>query len=153
MRRLNLDSAQLRTFEGMPDGYGAPFAAIGEAIGAEHLAAQLVELAPGTRLCPYHWEAGQEEWLLVLEGLPTVRTPEGRRELRRGDVACFPRGEAGAHQILNESDADARVVMLSERREPNVIGYPDSGKVGVRAASLRGNYRLDSAVGYWDGEP
>ena len=152
MRRLNLRTAGLRTFDGMPDGYGAPFAAIGDAIGAQHLAGQLVELAPGQKLCPYHWEAGQEEWLLVLDGRPTVRTPEGPRELRSGDVVCFPRGEAGAHQVLNESDAGARVVMLSERRTPNVIVYPDSGKVGVRSSSLRGNYRLESAVDYWDGE-
>jgi hypothetical protein len=35
---------------------------------------------------------------VVLRGRPTLRTPEGERELVEGDVACFMRGAAGAHQ-------------------------------------------------------
>ena len=30
-------------------------------------------LAPGESVCPYHFEFGSEEWLLVLEGRPTLR--------------------------------------------------------------------------------
>jgi uncharacterized cupin superfamily protein len=152
MRRFNVLTAELRGHEGEPEGYGAAHARVGDAIGGERMAGQVVELAPGQRLCPYHWEAGQEEWLVVLDGEPSVRTPEGETRLRSGDVACFPRGERGAHQVRNDSGAPARVVMLSERRSPNVVVYPDSGKVGVRAEGVRGNFRLGDGVGYWDGE-
>ena len=48
---------------------------------------------------PYHFHHGMEEWLLVVDGTPTLRTPDGERELRRGDVVCFPPGPDGAHQV------------------------------------------------------
>ena len=34
-----------------------------------------------------------EEWLLVVSGTPTLGGPEGERELVRGDVVVFARGE------------------------------------------------------------
>ena len=49
----------------------------------------MYELAPGNRICPYHWHFGEEEWLLVVTGAPTLRTPEGERVLRPWDVAVF----------------------------------------------------------------
>jgi uncharacterized cupin superfamily protein len=41
----------------------------------------------------------------VLRGEPTLRTPEGERVLKQGDVVCFPRGKDGAHQIINRTDS------------------------------------------------
>jgi uncharacterized cupin superfamily protein len=37
-----------------------------------------------------------------------MRTPEGWRALREGDVS-FPVGERGAHQFLNRTDAPVRL--------------------------------------------
>ena len=108
-------------------------------------------LAPGDASAQYHWEASQEEWLLVLEGSPTVRTPEGEQALRAGDVACFERGPAGAHQVINRSDAPVRIVLLSEVGRPEVIVYPDSGKVAVTTDGwVDGIFRLEDTVGYWE---
>ena len=43
------------------------------------------ELPPGQSICPYHYELGDEEWLIVLAGRPTLRTPEGeQRAAARG---------------------------------------------------------------------
>lgn len=137
---------------GGPDGFAGRAAVIGRAIGARHLAGQLVVMEPGERPYPYHWEAGQEEWLLVLEGAPGVRTPEGEQVLRAGDVVCFPAGPGGAHAVSNPGDATARLIIFSDRRSPNVVVYPDSRKVGVRAAGVRHSFPEASAVDYWDGE-
>jgi uncharacterized cupin superfamily protein len=41
----------------------------------------LYELRPGAK-SPYHWHFGEEEWLLVVGGVPTLRTPKGERVLR-----------------------------------------------------------------------
>ena len=49
-------------------------------------------MPPGEKLWPYHWELGCEEFLVVVSGTPTVRTPEGERELAPGDVVHFPEG-------------------------------------------------------------
>jgi uncharacterized cupin superfamily protein len=108
------------------------------------------ELPPDQSICPYHWEAGDEEWLIVISGRPTLRTPDGELELDPWDAVCFPAGAEGAHKVTNRSDATARVGMLSTRNEPGVSVYPDSNKVGAWPPGKL--FRLDDAVDYWDGE-
>ena len=119
----------------------------------------MYELAPGKKVCPYHWHFGEEEWLLVVAGSPTLRTRTGERTLRPWDVAVFARGEAGAHEVRNDTDAPARVVMLSTASDPEVCVYPDSGKVGVFAGWSRKDgqkvqliNRPEANLDYWDGE-
>lgn len=153
MRRFNWHSADLRRDGDEPPGYDAAYAQIGEAIGGEHLGGTLFELEPGQHSAPYHWEAAIEEWVIVLEGRPTLREPDGERELRAGDLVCFSPGPAGAHRLTNRTEERVRIVMLSDRRETNVVVYPDSGKVGVRTPDLRKNYRVETDVAYWDREP
>jgi len=67
----------------------------------------------------------------VLEGTPFLRTPDGTEELKPRDVAFFPRGPKGAHQVGNRSDERALVLMWSEVTYPSATAYPDSDKVGV----------------------
>ena len=42
------------------------------------LGASVYDLPPGQSICPYHYEYGEEEALIVLEGTPTLRHPGGR---------------------------------------------------------------------------
>lgn len=127
---------------------------VGRRIGGELIGASMYELEPGNRLWPYHTHYANEEWLLVLAGRPTLRTPEGEQELREGDVAAFPRGDAGMHQVINRTEAPIRVLMLSTMLMPEIVKYADSGKIGARDAA--GNRLLLSRPGptldYWDGE-
>jgi len=90
------------------------------------------ELAPG-EASPYHWHAGEEEWLVVVAGRPTVRTPAGERVLGPWDTAVFVRGETGAHQVRNESKEPVRIVFFATRGDPDVRVYPDDGAVTVVA--------------------
>jgi uncharacterized cupin superfamily protein len=106
-------------------------ARIGRQVGAERIGASVYELPPHQALCPYHWEAGNEEMVIVLSGKPSIRTPEGWRELAPGEVVPFPRGPDGAHQVANRGDEQSRVLMLSELNGPAVVVYPDSDKTGV----------------------
>src|SRR3954470_7673681 len=115
MAHFNLDRAELEPTPGGPEPFRAQEAWIAGPIGAEHLGGGLLEIPPGKTAWPYHWEAAQEEWLIVLSGTPTVRTPDGEEVLSPGDVVCFGCGPAGAHQVRNDSDADCRVVMVSNR--------------------------------------
>jgi len=141
-------------------GYARRERRLGEELGATLWGTSVYELAPGERVCPYHWHFGEEEWLLVLAGTPTLRTPEGERVLRAWDVAAFVRGEAGAHEVRNDSDEPARVAMLSTASDPEVCVYPDSGKVAAfagwsRADGQRINLmnRPGANLDYFDGEP
>jgi uncharacterized cupin superfamily protein len=154
MRRFNLHAAELQRDAEDPPGYDETgYAKVGPAIGAAMLAGSLYELPPGHGVCPYHYELGDEEWLIVLEGAPTVRHPEGEETLEAGDIVCFPAGPAGAHKVMNRSAATVRVLMVSTRRMPAVAVYPDSDKIGVWSEAGREiMVRRESAVDYWDGE-
>ena len=99
--------------------------------GGEHLGASLFELPPGQALYPMHYHLGNEELLIVVDGFPSLRTPEDERVLERGEVVSFPRGASGAHQIVNRSDADARVLLISEMNAPEVVIRPESGKLSA----------------------
>jgi uncharacterized cupin superfamily protein len=144
---------------GDPPGYRVRGEQVGKAAGSERLGASLYEVPPGNSICPYHWHSANEEMLIVLSGTPTLRTPDGERELAEGDVAGFPVGERGAHKVTNNSSAPLRVLMISEMNHPEVGVYPDSKKVmarqqapGTPATGLRAIFRLDDRVDYWDGE-
>ena len=152
MALLNLERASLTVPPHAPVGFAVRDMDLGPDIGARHLAGSLYEIPPGPHAWPYHWEATQEEWLLVLSGTPTVRTPDGEEQLERGDLVCFPVGPDGAHQVLNRSAATCRVLMLSNRDPVNVVVYPDSGKVGVRTPWMHPNFPESAAVDYWEGE-
>jgi uncharacterized cupin superfamily protein len=140
-----------------PPGFRARRARIGYELATERIGCSLFELPPGEAAYPYHFHYADEELLIVLRGRPTLRTPEGRRELAEGEVVSFPLGEAGAHQLLNDSDETATFITLSSHGRPDIVVYPDANKIGVgerlpRGGGLRAFFRRDDAVGYWEGE-
>jgi uncharacterized cupin superfamily protein len=90
----------------------------------------IYDLEPGQSSSPYHYEY-EEEWLLVVDGTLLLRAPDGEHTLERGDLVRFPPGPAGAHKLMNRSDASARTLMFSSSRAPAVSVYPDSDKIGV----------------------
>jgi uncharacterized cupin superfamily protein len=154
MKRYNLHSAETSFDDDDPEGYKAAYVRVGPEIGAAMLGATIYDLPVGQSICPYHYEYGNEEWLLVLDGRPTLRHVEGEEELAPGDVVNFPVGPEGAHKVTNRTDASVRVVMLSTKSEPAVAVYPDSDKVGVWPGDKRDHIlvRRESAVDYWDRE-
>ena len=125
---------------------------VGRKLGAKQIGASLYELAPGQKTFPYHWHQLQEEWLIVLGGEPTLRDPSGERKLAPGDCVVFKPGPEGAHQVRNDTEEPARLLMLSAESEAEIAFYPDSGKVGVFGEDLRKILRADAEVDYFEGE-
>jgi uncharacterized cupin superfamily protein len=136
------------------EGWRIKEAFVGHHIGGDLIGASMSEVEPGDKLWPYHTHYANEEWVIVLRGQPTLRTPEGEQALREGDVVCFPRGKEGAHQIVNRTDAPIRVLMLSSMIVPDIVEYLDTGKVSARNAA--GEYIMLAQPGptveYWEGE-
>jgi len=136
-----------------PPGYELTRAArVGKAIGAKRLGLSIYDLPAGQAICPYHFEWTDEEWLIVVAGTPTLRTPEGERVLEPGDTVCFPEGPEGAHHIRNDADGIARVALLSTKSDVGIAEYPDSDKVGVWAGDAQYMLRRSEHLEYWDGE-
>ena len=132
---------------------------LGKTLGAQKIGGTIYLIEPGQRVCPYHWHFGEEEWMLVLEGTVTLRTPNGERELGRGDVVAFPTGPDGAHDVRCSSGEPARVLMLSTMSDPEICVYPDSEKLGASAGFLRTDgararllNREAANLQYFDGE-
>ncbi len=136
------------------EGWRVKGALVGQRVGGELIGATMSEVAPGSRLWPYHTHYLNEEWVIVLRGEPTLRTPEGERMLKEGDVVCFPRGKDGAHQLSNRTDSPIRVLMLSSMLRGEIIEYLDTGKVlakGVEDEDVM-FARPGPTVEYWEGE-
>jgi uncharacterized cupin superfamily protein len=138
-------------------GFQCQRARLSRQAGSERLGLSLWEVPPGEAAYPYHFHYTEEELVLVLDGTPSLRTPDGWRELRQGDVVAFPRGERGGHQLLNRTAATVRFLSFSSSGEPDVVMYPDSGKLGAferlpEGGGLRAMFRLSDTVDYHDGE-
>ncbi len=124
-------------------------------IAGDQLGASLYELPPGESTFPYHYELGNDELLVVVAGRPTLRAPDGERELQAGDCVLFPSGPAGAHRLVNRTDEAARVLLVSNFALPRGAVQVDSGKIMIRwgaGADERLWFRLDDAADYWEGE-
>src|SRR4051812_21145369 len=155
MRRINIKSPSFEYDAEDPDGFRSGLAKLGKLLGgAEGSGVSVYELPPGQAICPYHYEVGEEEWLLVLEGEPTLRHPEGSERLAPWDVVFFEKGPTGAHGIRNETDATVRVLMFSTVVVPTATVYPDSDKVGIWTGDPETDVmvRRESKVEYFDGE-
>ena len=112
------------------------------------------ELPPGEAAWAYHYELQREEWLIVVAGEVTVRSPDGERTLRAGEVTCFPPGEAGAHAVRNASSEPARFAMPSSFSPHGYVAIrPDSNTALIVGPGFRRIVPLDEEREYWEGEP
>jgi uncharacterized cupin superfamily protein len=140
-------------------GFSWERALLGRQAGAKRLGASLFALPPGQAAFPMHYHLGNEEMLLVISGTPSLRVLDEERELRTGEVVSFPRGEEGVHQIVNRSDEEARIVLISEMNAPEVVVRPESGKLsalgrppGGRGEGMHKAFHQSDEVSFWEGE-
>jgi uncharacterized cupin superfamily protein len=129
---------------------------LGRRLGGELLGATVFELEPGIRGIA-HLHHGNEEWVLVLEGRPTLRTTAGERRLEPGDVEVFKRGPEGTHALSNETDSVCRFIVFSSMLHPDVVEYPDAGVIGTivgdaptagRDAPFEAFFPVDAQIDY-----
>lgn len=154
MPRLNLTSPAFEYDDDDPQGFRCGMFRFGGQLGATDTGCSVYELPPGQAICPYHFEYGEEEWLFVLAGRPTLRTPDGEEEIGPLEMVFFPKGPEGAHAVRNDTADTVRVLMFSSRTFPAMCEYPDSGKVGMFTTNKAANLMVhrSSGVDYWDGE-
>ncbi|HXE44763.1 MAG TPA: cupin domain-containing protein [Conexibacter sp.] len=139
--------------------FGVRGTRVGVAAGMAEAGMTVYELDPGRRNMPYHAHHAIEETIVVLRGTPTLRTPDGERELAEGEVVTCPRGRAGAHQLINRGGAPARFLVISSKAPADLIEYPDSGKVSAQAGAwgtpdaVAYTLAMEPQLEYFAGEP
>jgi uncharacterized cupin superfamily protein len=129
----------------VPDWGGLGALRLARAEGSS-LGASVWELQAGASQFVYHFHHGTEELLIVLKGTPTVRMHDGDHVLAEGDVVPFPRGPEGGHQIRNDGNATARVLIVAAHADPDVAEYPETGKVAAVVHGEHRFHRVDDAV-------
>jgi uncharacterized cupin superfamily protein len=135
IHRVNVDDLELiggrDEHSSQPEVFRCLDAEVGFLIGARKLGYRVSVLEPGQRFCPMHSHACEEEMFFVLEGEPSVRMSSGTLRCRKGDFVALPVGDTGTHQLLNESDKPAKVLLLARTEGTEACYYPDSDKLLV----------------------
>ena len=129
--------------------------------GARELGCGFFRLPPGKRSFPEHYHMANEEAIYVLKGEGTHICGGKEHIVREGNFISLPRGEDYSHQMYNHSDEDLEYLCMSTMKEPEVVLYPNSGKMGVLAGGAPGGDPANVAIrkffypqeaGYFDGE-
>ena len=133
---------------------------LSQAAGGVAIGCSLLALAPGKRAYPLHFHLANEEGIFVLQGRGVCRIGDSEVEIGEGDYVAFPIGAENAHQLT--ATTAMRYLCVSTQVEPDVVGYPKTGKVGIFAGTAPGGDRKkrtmqaflpeSAKVGYWDGE-
>jgi uncharacterized cupin superfamily protein len=155
----------LNEVEAVSNEKGTRFSSLGRHLGhysgGKAIGCSWYEVPPGKAAWPYHYHTANEESLFILEGTGVLRIGKEELEVGPGDYASFPVGPDHAHQLRNSGTTPLRYLCFSTMNPVEIVGYPDSDKVGAGAwkadrsapfvrVMLR---RADGNVDYWDGEP
>ena len=143
--------------------FEALFAPIAAPRGATRLGARLVVVPAGRKAWPFHCHHGNDEMFMILAGAGTVRFGADTFPVEAGDVVVCPAGgPETAHQLIADRGVELRYIAVSTMIEPEIMEYPDSGKVTVFAGAAPGGDKMKrrlalslreaDAVDYWDGE-
>ncbi|HEV8320548.1 MAG TPA: cupin domain-containing protein [Myxococcota bacterium] len=140
-------------------GFAAKF--LGRATGAQGIGCTWYEVPPGRTAFPRHYHCVNEEALFVLEGEGSLRLGERTLPVRAGDYMTFPTGPELAHQLANTGGGPLRYLCFSTLRGAEVVGYPDSNKIGAMAGPdptgradlwVRAIFPAAAQVDYYEGE-
>jgi uncharacterized cupin superfamily protein len=121
---------------------------LGEYAGATQLGVCMEILEAGKQANQSHYHYLEEEHLLLLEGELTLNLGEHRYLMTAGHYVCFPAGQKIGHSIYNHTDKPSRYLVFSDRHDNDVIVYPDSDKIRVRATGEL--YQKSRTLDYWD---
>ncbi|MGI9416855.1 MAG: cupin domain-containing protein [Geminicoccaceae bacterium] len=111
--------------------------ALAGALGAKAIGANITRIPPGKAAFPFHHHHANEEHFFVLSGVGVLRHGSAIYDVRANDyIVNLPGDASRAHQLINNGEDDLVFLAISTRVAPEVVGYPDSAKTGVRASAL-----------------
>ncbi len=131
-----------------PSIYPEPFASrmagrvkhpLGDLFGLTNFGVNLTRLAPGAVSALLHAHTRQDEFILVLEGNPTLVTDAGETRLAPGMCAGFKAGTGDAHQLRNDGADEAVYLEVGDRTPGDSASYPDED---LQAVMGEGGWRF-----------
>ncbi len=117
MPKVDLESIEQKNSTGYPPPFdrevaGRFFRRLSPAIGLTDFGVSHVVLKPGAWSSQRHWHNGEDEFLVMLTGEAVLVEDDGRKVLRPGDCAAWPKGNTNGHHLRNESDADCSFIVV-----------------------------------------
>jgi uncharacterized cupin superfamily protein len=112
----------------------------------------IYEIPPGKSAYPYHYHHKAEETFYILRGEGTLKTPDGEKAVRAGDLLFFPANESGAHKLTNTGTDILAYIDFDVIHDLDAAVYPDSGKIGVWGKEVNRVFPTEAAVDYFAGE-
>jgi len=115
-------------------------------ISGAHLGVRVEELGPGATSSYHHYHTAEEEHVLVLSGAATLHLGDEQIELVEGDNIWFPAGEDVAHHIENTSPDNFKFLVFGERKQDDVVFYPEGKVMLVKSAKGYDQYLYKDRV-------
>ncbi|WP_371226748.1 cupin domain-containing protein [Roseovarius sp. 2305UL8-3] len=130
MSKIDLSKVPVKTGSIYPAPYDAEMAGrsslrVGDAGGLTQFGANIVILAPGAKSSLRHWHEKQDEFVMVTQGSCTLIDDDGETEMSVGDCTAFPAGRANGHHFVNQTEAEARFLVIGTRTETETGWYSD----------------------------
>ncbi|MCK6396738.1 cupin domain-containing protein, partial [Zoogloea sp.] len=107
--------------------------------GLTNFGVNLTRLAPGAVSALRHAHTRQDEFILVLEGNPTLVTDAGETRLAPGMCAGFKAGTGDAHQLRNDGADEVVYLEVGDRTPGDSASYPDED---LQAVMGEGGWRF-----------
>jgi len=127
---VNLSEIDARVqFKGSRFGFAAK--RLGIPSQGKDLNCSWFEVEPGRSAFPHHYHCANEEAIFILEGYGELRIGADRLDVGPGDYIAFPVGPDHAHSLRNIGEHSLRYLCMSTGKPTDVVGYPDSKKVGI----------------------
>src|SRR5262249_6910289 len=132
-----LNIADVETFNADHDElFGASHGLLARPLGAVKIGASVARVQPGHAAFPIHHHYGSEEHFFIVSGTGLLRHGSETYPVKPGDYIVHPPGgPEQAHQLVNTGSETLVYLSIGAMVAPEVVGYPDSGKVGVMTKS------------------
>ncbi len=98
---------------------------LGDAGGLTQFGANMVILAPGAKSSLRHWHENEDEFVMITQGTCTLIDDDGETPMHPGDCAAFPAGDANGHHFINQTDTEARFLVIGSRAAEERAWYSD----------------------------
>ena len=116
-------------------------------LSGEHLGVRIEEMDAGATSSYHHYHTAEEEHVIVLKGTATLHLGDEQFELVENDHIWFPAGEDIPHHIENTSPDPFRFLVFGERKQDDVVFYPNGSVMLVKSAKGYHQYTYKKRVG------
>jgi uncharacterized cupin superfamily protein len=130
MPKIDISAIPLKTGSTYPGALntemdGRSSLRLGDAGGLTQFGANIVILEAGAKSSLRHYHMHQDEFAMITQGTCTLIDDCGETELATGDCIAWPAGDANGHHIVNNSQTEARFLVIGTRTESEVAYYSD----------------------------